>query len=168
MTYVTGQPIIFVGCIAAASEDTVGRIKWFMALEKHPRTLNEPYYLDYRARFLSHYKGWRPKDDQPRSSLTSRINAAFNGETAEPDLQNDINLILAGFSKIGLHSMQPNDLAKLLPPDPYDAAIDIMASVRAYFQGEHLCHLPRCLSGKSTGDVDVLQLPTNGSRTTSP
>ncbi|KAI0705266.1 P-loop containing nucleoside triphosphate hydrolase protein [Cerioporus squamosus] len=120
--------------IAVASEGTVGRIKWFMALEKHPRTLNEPYYLDYRSRFLSHYKGWRPKDDQPRSSLTSRINAAFSGDTAEPDLQNDINQILSGFSKIGLHAMQPNDLAKLLPPDPYDAAIDIMASVRAYFQ----------------------------------
>ncbi|KAI0753564.1 P-loop containing nucleoside triphosphate hydrolase protein [Daedaleopsis nitida] len=99
--------------IIASSDETLKRIKWFIELESRPRTLNEPYYADYRNRFRGHYKGWRPKDDLPRSSLTQRINEALGGHGSEPDLEGYINDVLS---------------------DSADAAIDIMADVRAYFQ----------------------------------
>ena len=119
----------------SASDATTDRIKWFIALETNPRTLNETYYSDYRDKFLSHYKGWRPieaeaDDDNPRASLTSRL----RDHTLE-SFQNSVNGVLAGLTEMGIIGTQPGDLAKLLPPDPYDPAIEIMASVRAYFQG---------------------------------
>lgn len=46
-----------------------------------------------------------------------------------------MNKVLNGLTDIGLPGTVPTDLAKLLPADPYDPAIEIMAGVRAYFQG---------------------------------
>lgn len=48
-----------------------------------------------------------------------------------------MNRVLNGLTDIGLPGTVPTDLAKLLPADPYDPAIEIMAGVRAYFQGMH-------------------------------
>lgn len=127
---------IITDFITSASEQTLDRIRWFMQLEVRPRTLNEPYYCDYRNRFLGHYKGWRPKDSQARSSLTQRINDAIIDTGDEPELLGCINDVLSGLTRMGLHGTQATDLAKLLPPDPQDAGIEIMASARAYFQGE--------------------------------
>ncbi len=118
-----------------SAEQTLARIRWFIALETRPRTLNEAYYSDYHARFLSHYKGWRPieaeaDDDNPRASLTSRLR-----DHSLEDFQESVNEVLAGLTSMGIHGTKSGDLAKLLPPDPYDPAVEIMASVRAYFQG---------------------------------
>ncbi|KAI0740579.1 P-loop containing nucleoside triphosphate hydrolase protein [Earliella scabrosa] len=125
---------IITDFIISAADSTLERIKWFLALETRPRTLNEPYYCGYRNRFLGHYKGWRPKGDQPRSSLTQRINEALSGSGADPQLMGTINNVLSGLTNMGLHGTQATDLAKLLPPDPHDSAIEIMACTRAYFQ----------------------------------
>ena len=126
--------------LTVAAEQTMARIRWFIALEARPRTLNEAYYSDYHAKFLSHYKGWRPveaeaDDDNPRASLTSRLR-----DSTLEDFQETVNEVLAGLTEMGIHGTQPGDLAKLLPPDPYDPAVEIMASVRAYFQGKHSRH----------------------------
>ena len=117
-----------------SADETLRRLKWFIELERRPRTLNEAYYGDFRDQFRAHYKGWRPqRDDDPRTSLTRRISEA----TSDSQLLSHINDVLAGLTQMGLHGMQGTDLAKLLPPDPYDSAVEIMTSVRAYFQGEY-------------------------------
>ena len=119
--------------ITSSSEDTLARIRWFLELEWRPRTLNEAYYSDYRDRFVGHYKGWRPvRGDQERTTLTQRIADA----NKDANFQQSLTDALSALTRMGLHSTTPTDLAKLLPPDPYDAAIEIMASVRAYFQGK--------------------------------
>lgn len=140
LTWLTSDGRLFTRTITtdfltASADQTLARIRWFIALEARPRTLNEAYYSDYHAKFLSHYKGWRPieaeaDDDNPRASLTSRL----RDHTLE-SFQNSVNGVLAGLTEMGIIGTQPGDLAKLLPPDPYDPAIEIMASVRAYFQG---------------------------------
>jgi hypothetical protein len=43
--------------------------------------------------------------------------------------------VLSGLAAIGLNSVTADDLVKLLPPDRIDPALNIMADVRAYFQG---------------------------------
>ena len=47
-----------------------------------------------------------------------------------------IKKALAALAEIGINS-RAEDLPKLLPADPMEAAIAIMASVRAYFQGAY-------------------------------
>jgi hypothetical protein len=49
-----------------------------------------------------------------------------------------ITKILAGLSEIGI-TAKAEDLPRLLPSDPMEAALNIMASVRAYFQGKIQC-----------------------------
>jgi hypothetical protein len=46
--------------------------------------------------------------------------------------------VLAGLAEIGIHGVKPEDLAKLIPPDAMEPALNIMADVRAYFQGAFL------------------------------
>lgn len=122
---------------------TRGRIDWLLQLEGRPRTLNGHYFSDYYDKFLAHYKGERqleengilsrqlhgyrapPPQQHPSSSQQHK---PFNAHVAE---------VLAGLGAIGIVS-KAEDLPKLLPPDPYEQALRIMASVRAYFQGTRL------------------------------
>jgi hypothetical protein len=47
-----------------------------------------------------------------------------------------VNAVMAGLADLGFHGLTAADLAKLLPPDEMEPAINIMAEVRAYFQGQ--------------------------------
>ncbi|OSC98818.1 hypothetical protein PYCCODRAFT_1417176 [Trametes coccinea BRFM310] len=117
--------------IMSSSDHTAERLQWFLALERRPRTLNEFHYNHYREKFLGHYKSCRPTADQPRATLVQRFERYLDPES---DLHKHMNRVLNGLTEIGLPGRTPTDLAQLLPPDPCDAAIDIMAGVRAYFQ----------------------------------
>ncbi|KAI0359461.1 hypothetical protein OH77DRAFT_1419958 [Trametes cingulata] len=117
--------------ISSSSDTTLTRIQWFRDVEKRPRTLSEFYYSDYREKFLGHYKACRPKADQPGETFANRLETMMEHSS---DFQRYINKALTGLTEIGIPGIHPTDLSKLLPPDPYDAAIDIMAGVRAYFQ----------------------------------
>lgn len=118
--------------ISSSSDATLDQLQLFLALEKRPKTLSEPYYSDYREKFISHYKSCRPKADQPRETFASKVQSYMDPQS---DMSKYMNRVLNGLTDIGLPGMTPNDLAKLLPADPHDTAIDIMAGVRAYFQG---------------------------------
>ncbi|OBZ65814.1 Interferon-induced GTP-binding protein Mx [Grifola frondosa] len=112
--------------ITSSSQSTLSYIGWLLNLEKRPRTLNEHYYADYREKFLAYYKGCRAQsNDAPLIGMlhSSRVSG------------NDVvTRIMTGLTELGMHDVQPSDLPKLLPADPYDAAIEIMAGVRAYYQ----------------------------------
>ncbi|KAI0364813.1 hypothetical protein BV20DRAFT_1029061 [Pilatotrama ljubarskyi] len=117
--------------ISSSSDTTLERIQWFRDMERRPRTLSTVHYSDYREKFLGHYKACRPKADQPRETFTNRLETMMEQSS---DFQRYINKALTGLTEMGIPGIHPSDLSKLLPPDPYDAAIDIMAGVRAYFQ----------------------------------
>ena len=42
---------------------------------------------------------------------------------------------ISSLARLGLRSVDASSLVALLPPDPMEPAIGIMAEVRAYFQG---------------------------------
>ncbi|PPQ80108.1 LOW QUALITY PROTEIN: hypothetical protein CVT25_001476 [Psilocybe cyanescens] len=116
------------------------RIVWLMKLEDLPFSLNTHYLADYRAKFLSHYKSVREKYEEPdvmnaiheyKVPLTAFSSASKNLPIAQPT---GIAKALAGLAEAGLAGVQAHDLAKLLPPDPMEPALNIMADVRAYFQ----------------------------------
>lgn len=47
--------------------------------------------------------------------------------------------VLSGLQEMGIRT-KATDLPKLLPSDPYEPALHIMATVRAYFQGASAAH----------------------------
>ncbi|KAI9456485.1 P-loop containing nucleoside triphosphate hydrolase protein [Boletus coccyginus] len=102
-----------------AATQTKQRIQWLLELEKNPTTLNTHYYADYKDQFLTFYKA--AQDD---SDLVTRLQQV----RGDP-----VNRVLSGLNELGI-SAKATDLPKLLPPDPTEAALNIMASVRAYFQ----------------------------------
>lgn len=114
-----------------------------MALEEDgPLTLNEHYLADYKAKFLTYYKGAREKKQNP--ALARAIEGYkqdkfapvyhFGGKMSESPT--GVAQVLSGLAAIGLSGVKAEDLVKLLPPDRMDPALNIMADVRAYFQGE--------------------------------
>ncbi|KAK7043329.1 P-loop containing nucleoside triphosphate hydrolase protein [Favolaschia claudopus] len=102
-------------------------ISKFISLEQgSPITLNEHYLADYKAKFLTHYRGARQKTQNP--DLSYAIESSNSTEYL------GMQDILAGLANLGLNGVAPEDLSKLLPPDRMDPALNIMADVRAYFQ----------------------------------
>ena len=43
--------------------------------------------------------------------------------------------IMGGLAKMNINGVKEGDVANLLEADQYETALEIMASVRAYFQG---------------------------------
>lgn len=125
-------------------ERTEERIIWLIKLEELPFSLNTHYLSDYRSKFLSHYRAAREKyecknvidaiksyNEQSQQPVTFTTNR--NGSVVPPPT--GIGKVLAGLAEIGMSGVNAHDLAKLLPPDPMEPALNIMADVRAYFQG---------------------------------
>ncbi|KAJ7115622.1 P-loop containing nucleoside triphosphate hydrolase protein [Mycena crocata] len=98
-----------------------------------PLTLNEHYLSDYKAKFLSHYRGAREK--QRNRVLAEAIATCTEGAAVDfHDYATSIATILSNLASIGLQGVNAEDLVKLLPPDRMDPALNIMSDVRAYFQ----------------------------------
>ncbi|KAG6329012.1 hypothetical protein ID866_10077, partial [Astraeus odoratus] len=95
------------------------RLDWLLQLESSPATFNTHYYFDYKNKFLAFYKACRHNENAAQKIWTTK--------------QKGVNEAIAALSAIGIH-VQPVDLPKLLPSDPMDPALNVMASVRAYFQ----------------------------------
>ncbi|KAJ6578487.1 P-loop containing nucleoside triphosphate hydrolase protein [Mycena capillaripes] len=110
-----------------------------IALENDgPLTLNAHYLADYKSKFFSHYKSAREEKQNP---VLAQAIAAFKPDAvpAVDQYGNRLQLTgiaqtLSGLAGIGLGAVTAVDLVKLLPPDRFDPALNIMADVRAYFQ----------------------------------
>src|SRR6266576_6288121 len=92
--------------------------------EKEPFTITDQYFMDYRSKFLAYYK------DARREARSQFIRNLDDG-----DMMETITETLCSLTRMGLEQANASSLANLLPPDPMDPAIEIMADVRAYFQG---------------------------------
>ena len=121
-----------------------------MDLEDIPFTLNHHYLSDYKEKFLAYYKAAREEvvrnniaaqikafegnsSKSPRVTLTPRRHYAV--EVCEPCEPRGIGKVLKGLAEMGITGTKPEDIYKILPPDAMAPAINIMADVRAYFQG---------------------------------
>ncbi|KAL4066184.1 P-loop containing nucleoside triphosphate hydrolase protein [Scleroderma citrinum] len=102
----------------AAATRSKEKIEWLLKLEQSLTTLNTYHYLDYKNKFLAHYRACRYSD-----SLASGMWGSSS----------DVNDAISALSRLGIH-VRRDDLPKLLPSDPMEAALGIMASVRGYFQ----------------------------------
>ncbi|TFY61367.1 hypothetical protein EVJ58_g4550 [Rhodofomes roseus] len=116
-------------------EETITKVLWLLELEQRPCTLNGHYYSDYRDKFVSHYRAYRSSSGSD-SLLTELGKLKYSGSNVrnQTEFQRNTAQVLSGLSAIGIAGVQATDLPKLLPPDPYEPALNIMACVRAYFQ----------------------------------
>jgi hypothetical protein len=109
-----------------------------MDIERRAFTLNSRYYSDYKNKFLSYYRACREKDGDTTSELIKNLQTyrpPAASRLPSTDFQDGMARVLSGLPQVGINGVKPVDLAKLLPSDPMDQALHIMAGVRAYFQG---------------------------------
>ena len=110
-------------CADAASQ----YIDSLIEQEQEPFTMNTHYYMEYRSKFLAHYKGARQR---AKSDFMRNLENSHNH-----DIRQALNDTISSLARMGLEAVDASLLANLLPPDPMEPAIGIMADVRAYFQG---------------------------------
>jgi len=89
--------------------------------------MNEHYFMEYRSKFLAHYKEARLKT---KSQFIRNLENRDDG-----DMMQAMNDAMSSLTRMGLEAANASLLANLLPSDPMEPAIGIMADVRAYFQG---------------------------------
>ncbi|QRV97583.1 dynamin central region protein [Ceratobasidium sp. AG-Ba] len=92
-------------------------------------TTNTHYLADYKDKFTNYYRTVR-KDNEEETSF---VKGLAQGLGADTEFAKSMSEVIANLNKMGI-SMQPQDLARLLNPDPSEDVIDIMAEVRAYYQ----------------------------------
>jgi hypothetical protein len=117
---------------------TKEKINWLMDVERRAFTLNTHYYSDYKDKFLSYYRACREMDGDSTSQLVRDLHSYLPPATSKQpstDFQDGMARVLSGLPQVGISGVKAVDLAKLLPPDPMEPALNIMAGVRAYFQG---------------------------------
>lgn len=126
-------------CFARTEE----RISWLVDIEEKAFSLNTHYLSDYKSKFLAYYRGARRKSNH--ADIMNTINtytpppspSTSNSRHNAPQSYG-ISKVLSGLTEMGFTGVQANDLAKLLKTDNMEPALDIMADVRAYFQGKLL------------------------------
>ena len=113
--------------IQRCAEAATQHIDCLLKDENEPFTMNDLYYAEYRSKFLTHYK---------RNRLRSKNMVIRNLEdNNSPNMNAAVNEAISSLAKLGFRSIDVSSLVALLPPDPMEPAIGIMADVRAYFQG---------------------------------
>ncbi|CAE7058326.1 unnamed protein product [Rhizoctonia solani] len=113
---------------------TTQELDFLLNMESLPFTLNSHYYLDYKEKFLKHYKTFRHNRSALGRSLRARPSSSREHEGREA-VVDPLQVALENLRRAGFEGLSRGDLVKLLPADfSQQAALDIMASARAYYQ----------------------------------
>jgi hypothetical protein len=114
------------------AKETSKRIEFLLQVEREPFTENKHSFRDYRRKFLAYYKGLY------HSNLNNYfIDRLRQSRYSSSEFNSALNMIISNLAFIGIHNVNPLDLAVLKPSEPEDVedALRIMADVRGYFQG---------------------------------
>ena len=99
---------------------------------EEPTTVNEHYLSDYKSKYLARYRAERKsrQGSGANTNLRNFINGAFDGNS-------NFTSACSHLQSMGFPSdLKKEDFLRLLKPDTSEEALDIMAEVRAYYQGE--------------------------------
>ncbi|KAH7099991.1 P-loop containing nucleoside triphosphate hydrolase protein [Auriculariales sp. MPI-PUGE-AT-0066] len=102
------------------------RLRWLLAIENEPFTLNEHYLAEYKKKWHNLFKLARRKMENPT------LMQLLAGENIDAEDTERVNELLSRLQHFGL-ACGIQDLPSLLKPDPLDYALRIMAEVRAYY-----------------------------------
>lgn len=106
-----------------------------LKLEQSGHTRNDCYYREYKDKFLSHFKLQR--EAATRGTLLRDLHKMASQTGVQPHAQfvNQINQGMSFFGKAGFPGLSVLQLAKLLPPQASDPALEDMAAACAGFEG---------------------------------
>lgn len=112
-------------------ETTLQQLNGLLSVEGLPFTLNHTYLKEYKNKFLAHYRDIRQRS-KGHDTIVRRLQEPEGtvAAPAHPKLADLTDLL----QRFGL-TCTPKDLHRLLPEDELEPALDIIATVRAYFQG---------------------------------
>ncbi|QRV92126.1 dynamin central region protein [Ceratobasidium sp. AG-Ba] len=126
--------------LQAATEQ---ELKFLLKMESLPFTLNSHYYLDYREKFMAHYKYYQGEQNRhirllrepDLSTITRPVTGPRTWNEPTEERIDHVEEALKSLRLAGLQGLKREDMIKLLPADfSTEAALEIMASVRAYYQ----------------------------------
>ena len=101
---------------------------------EEPTTSNEHYLSDYKAKYLARYRAERKvhSGGGANDSLRNFMNGTY-------DHSGHFGNAISYLQQMGFPSdLKKEDFLRLLKPDASEEALDIMAEVRAYYQGQYL------------------------------
>ena len=126
--------------LAECLSKTREHISFLLDVEKHPFTLNTHYLSSYKEQYLTFYRSSRQNGthNDALQRIRSYRQPSVSRKAGQPSTgaSESINNIIAGLAELGIPGVKPGDLAKLLPTDPMEPALDIMSEVGAYFRGK--------------------------------
>lgn len=106
-------------------------------------TLNDHYLSDYKQKFKTYYSAARKekksgKDSSFLSGLAKGLSDSVTvseSVTQRTPFAENLSTVLAKLAEMGA-SVSPLDLAKVLETDSSIESLEVMAEVRAYYQGK--------------------------------
>ncbi|KAL5512506.1 hypothetical protein ACEPAG_3159 [Sanghuangporus baumii] len=103
--------------------------------EETPFTLNSVYLNQYKNDFLAYYKSCRQRDLNgiAMDHIQDYTQLESSAANASAMKDNSVGQILSNLNKINIRDVKASDLPKL-HRDPFDAALEVMATVSAYYQ----------------------------------
>jgi hypothetical protein len=109
--------------------------------EDTPFTQNDHYFFSFRSKLLARYKSIH-NQALGQSNIAGTLQSHNPQSWANTGLNQYqwqyINNVITNLTSLGIHGVVAADLVKLLPDNDMSPALDIMAEVRAYFQGQFL------------------------------
>ncbi|XP_006461470.1 hypothetical protein AGABI2DRAFT_192973 [Agaricus bisporus var. bisporus H97] len=168
-------------CLEAAKK----KVAWLLKVEGEPFTVNNHYLADYKEKFLVYYR--RARRDAKRKALSpgtrrpsptkmtsmamaeetrspmNRSRSVFQSASIDEGAVDPITEALTALSRAGYPGLTQDDLPKLLGQDDMEPALEIMATVRAYFQVSYkrfVDNVPMAIDYELVrgGEEDVFQL----------
>jgi len=125
--------------VSARAKEAIERIDFLMKMETQPYTRNNHYFADSRSKFYSYYKGLL--DPGKNNNFLQNLEDMRQDGIPKSSFQESLSKTLSGLAEMGFSNIESISLTRLQEPDPMEVAIEIMADVRAYFQGMRVSHL---------------------------
>ena len=124
---------VVIGHLNACTKLAHERMMHCIEIEREePTTVNEHYLSDYKSKYLARYRAERRS--HPGSGVNNDLRTFIDGgyDTHSYFRDSNTNLQSMGFPP----GLKREDFLRLLKPDTNEEALDIMAEVRAYYQGQ--------------------------------
>ncbi|KAG8898578.1 hypothetical protein FRB99_007344 [Tulasnella sp. 403] len=121
--------------IRESARGTLDKIEGLCRTEDEPYTQNEHYFFYFQSKLLQRYRLIHRRSlgqgDLFTALKTYDPAASLYGIDDRWDC---INNVITNLSRLGIHNVVAEDLAKMFRKEDMEPALEIMAEVRAYFQ----------------------------------
>ena len=106
-------------------------------MEQHlPMTRRERHFLDYKTRYLEHYRVHYQSSLKGEGLWVKMANGTLEEEKFEL-----VRTIMGNLVQAGAGNLRQTDLLKLAPYSDNEAALEIMAEIRAYYHSTSVAYI---------------------------